>query len=119
MHPAHGLCWPGLRVCIANRKLSSAVFHSCLRENVSEDVTGQHQGSVHLLSAGGGPAATKVISRTSTAATAPALWKALELQALSRNASSRLIASRVILAAGSTGTARLLVRTRGWPCGFG
>jgi hypothetical protein len=72
----------------------------------------QHHGSVHL-STGGGPAEIKVTSNTSTAAAAPAPWNAPELQAFSRIDSSFLILSFVSLAAGSTGTARLLVRTLG------
>jgi hypothetical protein len=73
--------------------------------------TPQHQGRVHLLSAGGGPAASRIASSTNTATATPSPWNLSELQAFSRNASSRLIASRVILAAGSTGILRLLVRT--------
>lgn len=71
----------------------------------------QHQGRVQRESAGGGPAASRIASSTTTATAAPAPWKAPELQAFSRIDSSRLIASRVIFAAGSTGTARRLVRT--------
>lgn len=72
----------------------------------------QHQGRVQRESAGGGPAPSSTASNTSTAAATPAPWNDPELQAFSSRDSSRLIASRVRRAAGSTGTARVLVRVR-------
>lgn len=78
--------------------------HQTNSQNAKLHTADQHQGRVQRASVGGGPAASSNTSSTSTARATPAPWNLSELHAFSRNASSRLIASRVILAAGSTGT---------------